>query len=209
MNMNEISAYLANASYVISLGGPPLADLKYGIIVLPVGEESLLFGPKPNHVMSREFLDAIDDANRDYDRTQRLRDPDKDSADFLRRRFDDDFSSRPAESHHHIEIPREEETLVSPQTECNHEIRERLPFLGWLVHRKSLKLVKGADQLAGGNRGSLNLLRMPKNIRVCRMVLKLCRFEGARDCMALNIKWSQAPAALRWLISLNLALGQN
>jgi hypothetical protein len=61
-NINEIAAYLTNASYVISLGGPPLADLKYGIIVVPVGE-SLLFDPKMNQVWSREFIDTIDDAN--------------------------------------------------------------------------------------------------------------------------------------------------
>lgn len=45
--MNEIAAYLANASYVAALGGPPLADLKYGIISVPAGEESLLFGKSP------------------------------------------------------------------------------------------------------------------------------------------------------------------
>jgi hypothetical protein len=46
--MNEIAAYLANASYVAALGGPPLADLKYGIIIVPVGEENLLFGRQPS-----------------------------------------------------------------------------------------------------------------------------------------------------------------
>lgn len=42
--MAETAAYLANTDYVISLAGSPLNDLKYGIIVVPVGEESLLFG---------------------------------------------------------------------------------------------------------------------------------------------------------------------
>lgn len=42
--MNDMGAYLANASYTVSLGGPPSADLKYGIIIVPVGEESTLFG---------------------------------------------------------------------------------------------------------------------------------------------------------------------
>ncbi|KAL2022462.1 hypothetical protein VTK56DRAFT_5291 [Thermocarpiscus australiensis] len=39
------------------------------------------------------FLDAVDYANRDYDRALRMHDPDKDSGEFVRRRFDDDFPS--------------------------------------------------------------------------------------------------------------------
>lgn len=55
--MNEIAAYLANASYVAALGGPPLSDLKYGVNLVPAGEKSLLFGPPPNFVVNVEFLD--------------------------------------------------------------------------------------------------------------------------------------------------------
>jgi len=110
-NMNEIAAYLANAGYVISLGGPPLASLKYGIIVVPVGEERLLFGGKaPSETFNQDFLDAIEDAWDTYEKgpiSQLSQDPrspgqhrrqqgglhaiDSDSDDFVRHRFDDDF----------------------------------------------------------------------------------------------------------------------
>jgi hypothetical protein len=39
----ELSGYLASSSYIVSLGGPPLPDLKYGVIVVPAGDEELLF----------------------------------------------------------------------------------------------------------------------------------------------------------------------
>lgn len=104
--MNEIAAYLANASYVASLGGPPLADLKYGIIIVPAGEELLLFGRAPDFVMDQAFLDAVEDANRDYERALRMHDPDKDSPEFLRRRFDDDFRSVSIEAHRGVEVSR-------------------------------------------------------------------------------------------------------
>ncbi len=74
--MNEIAAYLANASYVVSLGGPLLADLKYGVIIVPSGEEPLLFGPAPETAITQDFIDAIDDANRNYDRALRMQTPD-------------------------------------------------------------------------------------------------------------------------------------
>lgn len=92
-NMNEMAAYLANASYVVALGGPPLADLQYGVIIVPSGEESLLFGGSPDFVITQDFIDAISDANRDYDRALRMHDPDKDSEEFSRHRFGDDFLS--------------------------------------------------------------------------------------------------------------------
>ncbi|KAL2017281.1 hypothetical protein VTK56DRAFT_2350 [Thermocarpiscus australiensis] len=103
-NMNEIAAYLANASYVAALGGPPLSDLKYGIIIVPAGEESLLFGRSPDFVISEEFRDAIDDANRDYQRALRMHDPDKDSPEFVRHRFKDDFPSVSAEDFQRVEL---------------------------------------------------------------------------------------------------------
>jgi hypothetical protein len=102
--MTEIAAYLANASYVAALGGPPLANLKYGVIIVPVGEESLLFGEKPDFVMNQDFLDAVDDANRDYDRALRMHDPDKDSEEFVRNRFDQDFPSVSADAHRNVEV---------------------------------------------------------------------------------------------------------
>ncbi|KAK3991466.1 hypothetical protein QBC44DRAFT_392989 [Cladorrhinum sp. PSN332] len=92
-NMNEIAAYLANASYVVSLGGPPLGDLKYGIIVVPAGEERLLFGPSPEFSFNQEFIDSVEDANRDYGRALRMHNPSLDSAEFVRHRFEDGFRS--------------------------------------------------------------------------------------------------------------------
>ena len=109
-NMNEIAAYLANASYVVALGGPPLADLKYGIVIVPAGEEKLLFGPPSQSLLNQDFVDAIDDANRDYDRALRMHDPDKDSEEFVRHRFDDDFASVSAAAQQNVET-----TLTSEQ----------------------------------------------------------------------------------------------
>lgn len=102
--MNEIAAYLANASYVVALGGPPLADLKYGIIVVPAGEESLLFSRSPDFALDQNFIDSIDDANRNYDRALRMHDPDKDSEEFVRHRFDDDFPSVSAGAQQNVEV---------------------------------------------------------------------------------------------------------
>jgi hypothetical protein len=108
--MNEIAEYLANASYVVALGGPPLADLKYGIIVVPAGDESLLFSRSPDFVLNQDLIDSIDDANRDYDRALRMHDPDKDSEEFVRHRFDDDFASVSAGVQQNVEValPKEE-----------------------------------------------------------------------------------------------------
>jgi hypothetical protein len=102
--MNEIAAYLANASYVTALGGPPLADLKYGVIIVPAGEESLLFGPKSTFVVDQAFVDAVDDAKRDYDRALRMHDPEKDSEEFVRHRFDDDFPSVSGREQKNVEM---------------------------------------------------------------------------------------------------------
>ncbi|KAK5996365.1 hypothetical protein PT974_01699 [Cladobotryum mycophilum] len=51
----ELATYLASASYIISLGGSPLPDLKYGIVIVPAGEESLLFSPDNRETMSKSF----------------------------------------------------------------------------------------------------------------------------------------------------------
>ena len=45
----ELSSYLASSSYIVSLGGPPAADLKYGIIIVPHGDEELLFTGYGDH----------------------------------------------------------------------------------------------------------------------------------------------------------------
>ena len=87
--MNDMGAYLANASYAVSLGGPPSADLKYGIIVVPVGEEATLFGQQPSDVMTPSFVQQVYDAR--YTRQVAARDDfheaSHDSADFLRPRY--------------------------------------------------------------------------------------------------------------------------
>ncbi|KAH7017024.1 hypothetical protein EDB80DRAFT_827329 [Ilyonectria destructans] len=61
---DEIEAYLANASYVISLDGPPSADLKYGVIIVKTGNEMMHFGEGPGDVFTQSFLDDVDDAKR-------------------------------------------------------------------------------------------------------------------------------------------------
>ncbi|KAH8804572.1 hypothetical protein F5884DRAFT_859196 [Xylogone sp. PMI_703] len=56
----ELGAYLASSSYIVSLGGPPLADLKYGIIVVPAGEEALLFARISDEtVMTEDFKEQV------------------------------------------------------------------------------------------------------------------------------------------------------
>jgi hypothetical protein len=96
------------------VGGPPLADLKYGIIAVPAGEEAVLFGRQPDHVESQAFLDAVADAKREYYRDERMHDLDEDSDEFVRPRFDDYESTDPSiESFRGVEqipprlIPRE------------------------------------------------------------------------------------------------------
>lgn len=56
----ELGVYMSQAKYVISLGGSPLPDLKYGIIIVPVGGESLLFTGYGDHAdMPSEFRAEI------------------------------------------------------------------------------------------------------------------------------------------------------
>ncbi len=66
----EIAATMDKANYVVSLGGPPLADLKYGVIIVPAGTEEKLFR-KPGHVIDQDFLDVVRDANEDYEKALR------------------------------------------------------------------------------------------------------------------------------------------
>jgi hypothetical protein len=124
-NMNEIAAYLANASYVVALGGPPLADLKYGIVIVPAGEEGLLFGRPPDFAISQAFIDAIDDANRDYDRALRMHDPDKDIEEYACHRFDDDFPPVPPEAQRRVEavLPAQPAPPREPSQEARQEDR--------------------------------------------------------------------------------------
>lgn len=87
--MNDMGAYLANASYAVSLGGPPSADLKYGIIVVPVGEEGSLFGKQPSDVMTPSFIQEVYDSRyaRHMAAEEDYHEASHDSAEFLRPRF--------------------------------------------------------------------------------------------------------------------------
>ncbi len=58
-NFHEIGVYLANAQYVISLGGHALKDMKYGIIVVPSGEEKLLLASQAEEIITSDFLDDV------------------------------------------------------------------------------------------------------------------------------------------------------
>jgi hypothetical protein len=101
--MNDIGAYLANTSYVVSICGPPTAELKYGVIVYPAGEERMLFGQGPYFSMDQEFYDRIADANSAYSEALRMHDPDRNSEEFQRHRFDDQFTELSFEDFHNVE----------------------------------------------------------------------------------------------------------
>lgn len=85
-SLNKTAAYLVNASYFVLLCGPPVADLKYTIIAVPVGEESFLFGLQPEHTVSQSFLEVIDDTKHDYFRAVPMHNPDENIEEFVRYR---------------------------------------------------------------------------------------------------------------------------
>lgn len=101
--MSDIGAYLANASYVLSICGPPVAELNYGIIIYPAGEERMIFGQGPYFSMDQEFYDRIADANSAYSDALRMHDPEKDSDEFVRHRFDDQFTELSFKDFHNVE----------------------------------------------------------------------------------------------------------
>ncbi|KAK3187449.1 hypothetical protein K4F52_003795 [Lecanicillium sp. MT-2017a] len=101
--MNDIGAYLANASYVLSICGPPVAELNYGIIIYPAGEERMIFGQGPYFSMDQELYDRIADANSAYSEALRMHDPEKDSDEFARHRFDDQFTELSFKDFHNVE----------------------------------------------------------------------------------------------------------
>ncbi|RMD45106.1 hypothetical protein DV735_g112, partial [Chaetothyriales sp. CBS 134920] len=69
----ELGTYLASSSYIVSLGGPPLPDLKYGIIVVPAGEEALLFTGYGDHAaMPTELKDQIYTKSKAAQREQEM-----------------------------------------------------------------------------------------------------------------------------------------
>lgn len=86
-NVNDIGAYLANASYIVSVGGPPVSDLKYGIVLVPVGEEKLLFGKQPDNGVSQSLEDAAVLGAGEQIQSRPLHAVDEDSAHFRRPRF--------------------------------------------------------------------------------------------------------------------------
>ncbi len=98
--MNEIGACLANTSYVVSICGPPTADLNYGIMVYPTGEERMLLGQGSYSSMDQEFYDRVADANYAYLKALRMHDPSEASEDFRRHRFNDQFTELSFEDFH-------------------------------------------------------------------------------------------------------------
>jgi hypothetical protein len=72
----EMGTYMTNASYVVSLGGPPLPDMKYGIIIVPIGEERLLFsGRQDSDYLPRAFRDEVIHESRAMRVNQAVDDP--------------------------------------------------------------------------------------------------------------------------------------
>lgn len=67
---------------MVSVGGPPLTDIKYGIIVIPAGDERLLFGQQPDKEASNHLKEALRRPRNGVG----LHDVDRDSEEFLRRR---------------------------------------------------------------------------------------------------------------------------
>ncbi|ROV90543.1 hypothetical protein VSDG_07428 [Cytospora chrysosperma] len=92
-NVNDIGAYLANASYIVSVGGPPVSDLRYGVILVPLGEERLLFGKQPDNTATQSVGDSVVGAGEEpHSPPQEAGQPDlhaldEDSAQFRRPRF--------------------------------------------------------------------------------------------------------------------------
>lgn len=84
-NLNDVGAYLANASYVVSVSGPPLTDLKYGIVLVPVGDENLLFRQQPDDEASRRLDKFL--RNPWHPERPNLHDLDRDEEEFLRHRY--------------------------------------------------------------------------------------------------------------------------
>jgi hypothetical protein len=65
-----------------------LADLKYGIIVVPVGQEMLLFGEKPDNDLTQRIIDAVNEAKQNLNPPRGMYDLDKDSDEFRHERFE-------------------------------------------------------------------------------------------------------------------------
>lgn len=92
-NVNDIGAYLANASYIVSVGGPPVSDLKYGVILVPLGEERLLFGKQPDNAETQSLSEGGPEVEEPpQSRPKEAGQPglhalDEDSAQFRRPRF--------------------------------------------------------------------------------------------------------------------------
>ncbi|EPE31718.1 hypothetical protein GLAREA_12474 [Glarea lozoyensis ATCC 20868] len=45
-NHGEMGSYIDQSQYVICMGSGPLRDLQYGIIIVPIGEEQMMFRPE-------------------------------------------------------------------------------------------------------------------------------------------------------------------
>lgn len=57
----ELTKYMASSAYIVSLGGPPVRELQYGVIIVPYGDEQLFFSQKDDELdqeFGREFGQA-------------------------------------------------------------------------------------------------------------------------------------------------------
>ncbi|PMB64023.1 hypothetical protein BM221_010188 [Beauveria bassiana] len=52
-NAKLLAQYMATSDYIVSLAGPPLPDIRYGVIIVPCGEEELLL-KQPDQEVSYE-----------------------------------------------------------------------------------------------------------------------------------------------------------
>jgi hypothetical protein len=57
VNINQLGTYVVITSFVVTLGGRPLSDIKYGVIIVPVGEESVVIGRQPTDAFIRTYQD--------------------------------------------------------------------------------------------------------------------------------------------------------
>ncbi|KAK3991468.1 hypothetical protein QBC44DRAFT_50275 [Cladorrhinum sp. PSN332] len=112
-NMNQTAAYLANASYVAALSGPPVADVMYGILIVPAGEERTVLKNALELLDSKQFFNAVHDARENYAAGARMHVMDKDSAEFTRHRFDEEFRDLEPEEFDNVPVtlPHKEEPV--------------------------------------------------------------------------------------------------
>ncbi|KAM0738138.1 hypothetical protein ACQRIT_007330 [Beauveria bassiana] len=63
-NAKLLAQYMATSDYIVSLAGPPLPDMRYGVIIVPCGEEELLL-KQPDQEVSYEDVKTAYSFTRD------------------------------------------------------------------------------------------------------------------------------------------------